>query len=153
MQELCKTSYSSLQRENCQLQCGFSRGRSCTDMVFMVQQLTEKVIKHSTKQFFVFVDLRKPYDSIPRVAIVDKLGVPEDVIILVKSFHEGMKARLRVDSELLEKIEVTNGLRQGYTLAPTLFNIYASIVAELWLDRIRIVEGVGTLIINKQDSL
>ena len=38
-------------------------------------------------------------------------------------------------------------------MAPTLFNIYASIVAECWLDRIGTLEGVGTLIMNKQDGL
>ena len=27
-------------------QCGFRRGRGCTDMVFTVQQLTEKAIEH-----------------------------------------------------------------------------------------------------------
>ena len=35
-------------------------------------------------------------------------------------------------------------------MAPTLFNI---VVAEHWLDRIGTSEGVGTLIVNKQDGL
>ena len=33
----------------------------------------------------------------------------------MKSFHDGMKARVRVDRELLEESEVTNGLPQGCT--------------------------------------
>ena len=37
-------------------------------------------------------------------------GVPEDVVKLVKSFYEDMKARVRVDGELLEEIKVINGL-------------------------------------------
>ena len=115
-------------------QCGFRRGHSCTDMIFMVWQLTEKALEHNTKQFLYFV---RP--SALWIAL-QKLGVPEDVIKLVKSFHEDMKARVRVDGELLEEIEVTNGLRQGCTLAPTLFTIYASIVAEHWLDRIGTME-------------
>ena len=41
-----------------------------------------------------------------------------------------MKARLRIDGEMLEEIEVANSLRQGCTMAPTLFNLYACIVAE-----------------------
>ena len=48
---------------------------------------------------------------------------------------------------------MTNGLRQGCTLAPMLIIIYASIVAEHWLDRIKTMEDVGTLIINKQNAL
>ena len=48
----------------------------------------------------------------------------------MKSFHDGTRARIRVDGELLEEFEVTNGLRQGCTIAPTLFNLYASVVSE-----------------------
>ena len=55
-----------------------------------------------------------------------------------------MRARVRVDGELLEEIEVNNGLRQGYTMAPILFNLYACVVAERWLDRVQNEEGVGT---------
>ena len=50
-------------------QCGFHTGRSCTDMIFMVRQLTEKAIEHNSKQYFVFVDLRKAYDSVPQAAL------------------------------------------------------------------------------------
>ena len=37
-------------------QCGFRRGRSCTDMIFTVRQLTEKTIEHQAKQFLLFID-------------------------------------------------------------------------------------------------
>ena len=38
-------------------------------------------------------------------------------------------------------------------MASTLFNIYASVVAEQWLSRIESLDGVGTLVVNKQDVL
>ena len=63
-----------------------------------------------------------------------------------------MKARLRVDGDLLEEIEEVNGLRQGCTMAPTLFILYTCVVAEQWLDRVKTIEGVGTLVVNKQDG-
>ena len=81
---------------------------------------------------------------------LEKLGVPESVVDLVKFFHEDMKARVRVDGELLE---VTNGLRQGCRMAPTLFNLYAGVVVERWLDRIEPLDSVGTLVVSKQDGL
>ena len=46
-------------------QCGFRRGRSCTDMIFMVRQLAEKATERNAMQYFVFVDLCKAYDSVP----------------------------------------------------------------------------------------
>ena len=82
------------------------------------------------------MDLRKAYDSVPRAPLwhaLEKLGVPGRVITLVRSFHEGMKARISISGKLLEEeIEADNGLRQGCTLAPTLFNLYASLVEERW---------------------
>ena len=37
-----------------------------------------------------------------------------------------------LDQKFLEKIKVNNGLRQGCTLTPTLFNLYACAVQETW---------------------
>ena len=55
-----------------------------------------------------------------------KCGVPPKLLSFVKSFHEGMQAEMRVGALTTESFEVRNGLRQGCTLAPTLFmiNIY-----------------------------
>ena len=73
-----------------------------------------------------------------------KLGVPDVLVGIIKSFHTNMRARVRVYGELLEEIEVNNGLRQGRTMAPILFNLYACLVAERWLDRVQHEEGEGT---------
>ena len=44
-------------------QCGFRRGRGCTNMLFVVRQLAEKAFEDHMKQYFIFVDLCKAYDS------------------------------------------------------------------------------------------
>ena len=51
------------------------------------------------------------------------------MLSVVKSFHEGMNAEVRVGGSLSE---VRNGLRQWCTLAPTLFNIYFIAVVGSW---------------------
>ena len=82
------------------------------------------------------------------------LGIPEELVGIVKSFHESMKARIRVDGELLEEIEVRNELHQGCTMASSLFNfnLYACLVAERWLDRFTGVEGIGTCLLYKYNT-
>ena len=45
------------------------RRDAVADIIFMVWQLTEKAIEHNTKQFFVFVNLHKAFDSVPHVAL------------------------------------------------------------------------------------
>ena len=74
-------------------------------MIYMVRQLTEKAIEHQTQQHLIFVDLRKAYNSVPHEALwvaLRKLGVPEVLVDIIKTFHSHMKARVRVDGEPLE---------------------------------------------------
>ena len=53
-----------------------------------------------------------------------EMGIPETVVALIKSFHEGMKAWIHIHGKHLEEIEIENGLCQGCCLTPTLFNLY-----------------------------
>ena len=79
---------------------------------------------------------------------LQKLGVPESVVDLVKSYHENVKARVRVDGELLDEIEVTNSLETKMHN-----NLYTGVVSERWLDKIEPLDGVSTSVVNKQDGL
>ena len=107
------------------------------------------------KSFFTFVDLRKAYDSVPRRGMwlaLKKLGVPEKTVNLIRAFHNNMKAKIRLDGELLEDINVENGLRQGCCMAPVLFNLYTTLVFERWQDKVADSEGVRITIQYKQDK-
>ena len=95
-------------------------------MIFMAQQLVEKTIEHDDSLFVLLVDLQKAYDSIPRCSlwhVLEKIGVPPKMLNIIRSFHEGTLVEVRVRTSITPSIEVRNGLRQGCTLAPTLFNI------------------------------
>ena len=127
-------------------QCGFREGRSCTDMIFTIQQLVEKSWEHTAKSFFTFIDLKKAYDSVPREAMwlaLKKLGLPDETVQLICSFHQGMKAKIRLDGSLLEQIDVQNGLRQGCCMAPVLFNLFTCLVVERLQARVEGADGVG----------
>ena len=135
-------------------QCGFRKGRSCADMIFTVRQLVEKSCEHKSKAFFTFIDLKKAYDSVPREAMwmaLAKLGVPDETIQVIKSFHQDMKARIRMGGVMLKSIDVKNGLRQGCCMAPVLFNLYTCLAVERWLARVKENEGVGITIKFKYD--
>ena len=83
----------------------------------------------------LLVDLRKAYDSIPRAAlrlVLERVGIPPLMLRLIRSLHEGMEARVRVSGSLTDAIHVTNGPRQGCTLAPTLFTLYFAAVVASW---------------------
>ena len=118
-------------------QYGFRSDGHCTDMVFCACQLGDKAIEHNTKVFLHFVDLRKAYISVPRFAMwvvlqnMIFLGVMIDLLRGV--FLAGESAR----------IQVSNGLRQGCVLAPTLFLLYFNMIMQCWRDR---CESLGKLL-------
>ena len=94
---------------------------------------------------------QKAYDSVPREAlwiILQKLGVPERIINLIHSLHQGMSAKIRIDGLLSEQIDVNNGLRQGCCLSSVLFNLFSCAVLERWKQKLNGVDGFGVPSIN-----
>ena len=97
--------------------------------------MIEKFYEHRTPGYLVFIDLRKAYDSISREALwkgLKILGAPPTLLAIIASFHDGMTAQVRVGTTSTEKIDVKNGLRQGCSMAPVLFNLFFALVLERW---------------------
>jgi hypothetical protein len=110
-------------------QCGFRAGRSTVDMIFAARQLQEKCQEQNVGLYTTFVDLTKAFDTVCREGlwkIMAKFGCPEKFIAMVRQFHDGMNARVQDDGEYSEPFAVTNGVKQGCVLAPTLFSLVFS---------------------------
>ena len=54
------------------------------------------------------------------------------MLSIIRSFLEKMRAKVSVKDLTTDKIEVMKGLRQGRTMASTLFNVYYSAVVASW---------------------
>ena len=83
-------------------------------MMFCVRQLVEKAIEHNNKVFLLFVDLRKVYNFVLRAALwfaLQRCGVPDVMIELVRSLHDGMSATVTAGGGRSEPFSVCNGLR------------------------------------------
>ena len=71
------------------------------------------------------VELTKAFDTVSREGlwkIMAKFGSQTKFIAKVRQFHEGMLARVQNDGEFSDPFPVTNGVKQGCVLAPTLFS-------------------------------
>ncbi|CAB1118861.1 unnamed protein product [Ectocarpus sp. CCAP 1310/34] len=116
-------------------QCGFLPGRSTVDMLFVVRRLQELGRRKKIPLYMCFVDLNKAYDSVDREMlwkVLARAGIPAKLIEVIRQFHDGMRARVRMDDgELSDWFFVTQGVRQGCVLFPLLFNIFFAEVLEV----------------------
>nr|VZI29030.1 unnamed protein product [Spirometra erinaceieuropaei] len=110
-------------------QCGFRRPSGTTDMIFAARQLQEKCQEMRTHLYSTFVDLTKAFDTVNREGlwkIMQTFGCPERFTQMVRQLHDGMMARVTDNGAVSEAFAVTNGVKQGCVLAPTLFSLMFS---------------------------
>ncbi|VDM00195.1 unnamed protein product [Schistocephalus solidus] len=110
-------------------QCGFRRHRGTTEMIFAVRQLQEKCQEMPTHLNTTFVDLTKAFDTVNRDGlwkVMQKFDCPELFTHMVRQLHDGMTARVTDNGTVSEAFAVTNGVKQGCVLAPTLFSLMFS---------------------------
>ena len=99
------------------------------DMIFTARQLQEKCQEQNMDLYITFVDLTKSFDTVSCEGlwkIMAKFGCSTKFIAMVRQFHDGMLARVQNDGEFCNPFPVTNGVKQGYALAPTLFSMMFS---------------------------
>ena len=110
-------------------QCGFRKERGTIDMVFAARQLQEKCQEQNVDLYSTYVDLTKAFDTVSREGlwrIMAKYGCPPKFITIVRLLHDGMMARVQDDGNSSEPFLVSNGVKQGCVLAPTLFSLMFS---------------------------
>ena len=82
------------------MQCGFMPGRGTVDAVFVLKRPSEKFRVKNKKLLFIFVDLEKGFDRVPREIICFALrrkGVPEHLVNGFMFLYKGCKTAVSVD--------------------------------------------------------
>ena len=99
------------------------------DMIVCLRQIQEKCIEQERPLYMVFVEFSKAFDTVGRTGLwqlLRKYGCPEKFTTMIDALHTGMMANVSVGGEVSESFSVTNGVKQGCILAPTLFSICLS---------------------------
>ena len=107
-------------------QCGFRRGRSTIDMIFVARQLQEKCREQHQDLYLAFVDLTNAFDTVNRDLLWDilrKFGCSPILIVILQQFHIGMCAQVVMAGSLSSSFPVEVGVKQGCVLAPIIFNL------------------------------
>ena len=98
-------------------------------MVFAARQLQEKCQEQNTDLYSTHVDLTKAFDMVSRDGlwrIMAKYSYSKKFIPIVKQFHNGMHARVLDNGESSIAFTITNGVKHGCVVDPTLFSIMFS---------------------------
>ena len=81
-------------------QCGFRPERSTVHTPFVVRRLQELARRWRIPLQMCFVGLQKAYDSVDRELlwkVLVRAGVPEEMITVIRQFHDGIQTRVRMD--------------------------------------------------------
>jgi hypothetical protein len=107
----------------CKEQFGFSPKIGCRDAVLSLQVALSKMKEHNQNSYVVFIDLIKAFDMVNRELLFEillKFGIPVNLVNLIKKLHTDNKVTIKIGSDKIE-INYKGGVKQGCTLAPTLF--------------------------------
>ena len=98
-------------------QCGFCASRSTVHMIFSARQLQEKCKEQNLPFYRCFIDLSKALDTVHRLTlwkILLKLGCPERFVGLIRSLHNGMKARVSFNGTLRKYLSTMESNRVAF---------------------------------------
>ena len=98
-------------------------------MIFTARQLQEKCQEQNVNLYMAFADLIKAFGTVSRdglLKIMAKFGCPPRHIAMVWQFHDAVEARVQNDGEFSEPFKLTNGVKQGCVMTPTLFSMMFS---------------------------
>ena len=74
--------------------------------------------------YAVFIDFSKAFDTVSRDGlwlVLNRFGCTYKIINLIQALHKGMQAQVMQNNVRSDSFAVTNGVKQGCVLAPTLF--------------------------------
>ena len=115
------------------MQCGFIKGKSIINAIFIVRQIQEKYLEKNRCLYQAFIDFEKAYDRVPREVIywsLRKKLVPEKLIQVVKTMYEGACTTVRTCEGVSEEFDIKVGLHQGSALRPFLFAIVIDVLSK-----------------------
>ena len=94
-------------------------------MIFCLRQLQKRALSRTDHCTWYL----STSDTIGRSGLwqlLKKYGCPEKFTTVIEALHSGMMANISVGGKVSESFSITNGVKQGCVLAPTLFSIFLS---------------------------
>ena len=108
-------------------QFGFKNNGSTDMCVFTLKQVIDYYRNNGSPVYLCFLDASKAFDRVHHNLLFDKLrkrNVPHIIVRLLVGWYTSQSFAIRWCNAMSESFTVSNGVRQGSILSPTLFNVY-----------------------------
>ena len=113
------------------LQAGFSPNRQVEDNLYLLDYCINDCFKTNRQLIVTSIDFKKAFDSIKRSALIDALKehqVHPDIIIAIFNIYKNDSTDLYMNQNLISKLNITSGIRQGCKGSTTLFKLVTYII-------------------------
>ena len=81
--------------------------------------------------YFCFVDYAKAFDCVDHNKlwkILQEMGVPDDLICLLRNLYAGHETAVRTEHETTDLFQIGEGVPEGCMFSSCLFNLYAEYI-------------------------
>lgn len=105
-------------------QAGFRAGFSTTDHLQAINQLIEKTNEYQLDLCIGYIDYEKAFDSVEHKELFSalrKVGVNEGYVNILEDIYTNATARIHIENDVSEIINIERGVRQGDTISPKVF--------------------------------
>ncbi|CAB1105719.1 unnamed protein product [Ectocarpus sp. CCAP 1310/34] len=120
-------------------QAGFRKKRGCVDhILFTVGRIIQGRKRAGKPTYCFFLDVKKAYDTVWRNGLwkqLSKYGIKGKMWRVLKKMTVCTKSAVMLDGELSKFFDIEQGVPQGCTLSPTLFQVFIN-------DLLEVVEAV-----------
>ena len=128
-------------------QGGFLENMTCSDLIFFLQTVIEKIVKKGRRRLYVaFIDFQKAYDTVDRDLLLKRLtdlGINGIFLQNIAAMYQSTKYAIKLKNGYLPPIDSNLGLKQGCPLSPMLFNLYIDDINEIITDQCEPVDIQG----------
>ena len=111
----------------------FCEGRSCLDHIFTLHNILRIRNYSNELTFCAFIDFKKAFNFVDRDFLLYELrniGISVKFDHAVKALYQNSKSCIQLNIVASKWFDVTNGVRQGDSLSPTLISIHLNDLAE-----------------------
>ena len=113
------------------VEAAFRKGRGTRDQIADICWIMENGREFQKNIYFCFIDNAKAFDCVDHKKlekILKEMGIPNHLTCLLRNLDADQEATVRTGHGTTDWFQIGKGVRQGCTLSPCLFNLYAEYI-------------------------